>query len=350
MYTEQDYDVIKNRMLNSLNSDIDKREGSFVNDMYSPMSIEFAKAYIEMDNLHSIMFVNSAFDEDLDNKVSEFGVLRKLGERAKGTVKFLGDNDTLVPRNMSIFTDGGYEYVTISQSYIKEGYADILVEAKEIGEIYNIEASASWLLPKDITVNELSNPLKFEGGVDIEADEDLRIRFFDTVQNVRTSGNKNDYEYWAKEVTGVFNAEVYPKWNGANSVKVVASGENRLPLESGILKNCENHIKSICPVCSNVTVITTSLFNVSIVANVTVSSDVVDETVKAEVEKAIRDYLGTCTDKIYYNKLVAKMLSCNGVIDYSVLTVNGLTSATTSIPVDSVVNIQAITITTSVGA
>ena len=46
VYSEQDYETIKNRMLDVLDTTLDKREGTFINDMYSPMAIEFAKTYI----------------------------------------------------------------------------------------------------------------------------------------------------------------------------------------------------------------------------------------------------------------------------------------------------------------
>lgn len=349
MYEEQDYDVIKNRMLNNLDYDIDKREGSFINDMYSPISIEFAKTYMEMDNLHSIMFVEDAFGEDLDKRVYEFGIPRKLGDRARGTITFKGDNDILVPRNIEVYTDGGYKYITISQGYIKNGTVDILVEADLVGEKYNIEANAIWELPNEVVVDELSNKEGFEGGVDIESDEDLRKRFFDTIQNVRTSGNKNDYEYWAKEVVGVYNADVYPLWNGNGTVKVVASGEGRLPLDEETLNNCKAYIIDSAPIGATVTVITTSLFNVTINANLIFDKDYNESDVKSEVEKAIKSYISSCVDKIYYNKLGAKILSCNGIIDYETLTVNGKTDSIISIPADSVASIESINITSSVG-
>ena len=350
MFQEQDYDVIKNRMLNNLDYDIDKREGSFINDMYSPMAIEFAKTYMEMDNIHSIMFVDSAFGEDLDKKTYEFGIPRKLGERAKGVVKFKGEDKTLVPRNMTISTDGGFKYITISQGYIVDGEIDILVEAEEVGELYNIGSNAKWELPNEIVVSELVNESDFEGGIDIEDDEELRKRFFDTVQNVRTSGNKNDYEYWAKEVVGVYNADVYPLHFGPGTVKVVASGEGRLPLSSEILENCRDFILDSAPIGATVTVITTSLFNVTINADLIIDEEYNEDDVKAEVEKAIRSHIGTCVDKIYYNKLGAKILSCNGVIDYTNLTVNDSTSSVVTIPTDNVASIEVINISSSVGA
>lgn len=350
MYSEESFEIIKERMLNNLEYDIDKREGSFINDMYAPIASEFIKAYMEMDNVHSILFVEDALGEDLDKKVFEFGVPRKLGERAKGILTFKGDENTLVPRNMEVTTDGNFRYITISQGYIKNGFVDIEVEADLVGTKYNIEANTTWNLPTEIIINEVVNNNNFDGGINIESDDDLKKRFFEVVQNIRTSGNVNDYKFWSKEVVGVSNVDVYPLHAGNGTVKVVASGDNRLPLDEDTLINCRQHVLESCPIGATVTVITTSLFNVSIelAVNVDVDYNLVD--VKKEIEKSIRDYIGICIDKIYYNKLAAKVLSCNGVIDYTILTVNGSTNSIINIPVDNVANIQAINITTSVGA
>ena len=344
MYTEQSYEAIKQRMLDSLKYDIDKREGTFINDIYSPISVEFAKAYMEMDNVHSVMFVEDAYEDDLDKQVNEFGVPRKMGEKATGTLTFKGVDDVLVPRNMSVFTDGGFEYVTTSQGYIKDGVINIEVEAKNVGAIYNIEPNTVWKIPNEVIVFEITNNNNFEGGIDIETDEDLKERFFEAVRNVRTSGNVNDYKYWAKEIDGVYNVEVYPLWSGNGTVKVVASKENRLPLDEETLESCETHINNNAPIGATVTVITTSLFDVNINADVTVSEGFDKSSVKLAIEEAIKTYIGTCVDKIYYNKIGAMILGVEGVIDYTSLTVNSGTSSSISIPSDNVANVQSINV------
>ena len=341
---EESFDTIKSRMLNNLDTDLDKREGSFINDMYAPVSVELAKAYMEMDNVYSVMFVANAYGVDLDNKANEFGVFRKLGDRAKGKVKFKGKDNTLIPRNMEIFTDGGYKYITTSQAFIQGGEVEINVEADLVGGIYNIEANAKWQLPTDVIVNEIVNDSPFKGGLDVENDEEFRIRFFDMVRSPRTSGNVNDYEFWAKEVIGVFNAEVYPLWSGNGTVKVVASGENRKPLEHDILQNCISYIKEKHPIGANVTVVTTTQFDITVTTTVEIESDFDSSVVKKEVEKVIRDHIDACVDKIYRNKLMAKILSVEGVVDYSILTINSKTDAITQIPADSYCNIASVTV------
>lgn len=52
MYSTQTYDVIKNRTLSNIDLDVYKGEGSFLNDMVSPINTELAKFYIELSYLH----------------------------------------------------------------------------------------------------------------------------------------------------------------------------------------------------------------------------------------------------------------------------------------------------------
>ena len=41
-YNQETYEAIRDRMLNRMPNDIDKREGSFVSNMVSPVGFEFA--------------------------------------------------------------------------------------------------------------------------------------------------------------------------------------------------------------------------------------------------------------------------------------------------------------------
>ena len=70
------YETIKQRILDSIVIDIDKREGSFTNNMISPVVEELAKAYINMSDILSLGFIEDNFDTFLDQRVSEFGVYR----------------------------------------------------------------------------------------------------------------------------------------------------------------------------------------------------------------------------------------------------------------------------------
>ena len=77
MYSEQTYEVIKQRILDNIALDIDKREGSILNTFASANAMSLAKAYIEMGDILSLGFIEDTFDTYLDKIVTEFGVYRK---------------------------------------------------------------------------------------------------------------------------------------------------------------------------------------------------------------------------------------------------------------------------------
>ena len=66
MFSNQTYEIIRQRILNNINIDIDKREGSFLSNMVSAISEDLAKNYINMGDILSLGFIEDTFDTYLD--------------------------------------------------------------------------------------------------------------------------------------------------------------------------------------------------------------------------------------------------------------------------------------------
>ena len=96
MYSQQTYEVIKERTLDNINLDIDKREGSILNTLASANAMSLAKAYMDMSDIMSIVFIEDTFDNFLDKRLSEFGVYRKTGTKATGQIKVTGKEGTVI--------------------------------------------------------------------------------------------------------------------------------------------------------------------------------------------------------------------------------------------------------------
>ncbi|WP_143477423.1 baseplate J/gp47 family protein, partial [Clostridioides difficile] len=228
MYSSQTYDVVKNRTLSNIDLEVYKGEGSFLSDMVSPVNAELAKFYIELSYLHKKAFIEDNFDDFLDKRVNEFGVYRKLGTEATGEVIFEGKVGTTI-QNGTIISYNELLFVVIKDIVISSEIEQNTspVQALEIGIRYNIPASTEFKLQDEINgITKIYNDLAFRGGTEIETDEELKERFYKIQKNQATSGNKAHYEAWALEVEGVYNAKVYPRWNGAGTVKVLLFGQN----------------------------------------------------------------------------------------------------------------------------
>ena len=347
MFSEQTYEVIKQRILDNIDKDIDKREGSFTNTMVSPIAVELAQTYIGFEHILNLLFVADSYGEYLDKKASEFGIYRKSGIKARGIVRIYGPDDTVIPRNAILTTESGLTFVVYRQDYIKKDYVDIIVEANEIGELYNIDKGSTWNLTitdgkNTIEAYNIENSSSIIGGVEIETDEQLRDRILEQARNPATTGNEQDYINWCKEVDGVFNVTVRPCWNGPNTVKLIISDENKQPLPQSIVDECNEHIQNIRPILADVTVVNPTIFDVDV--SLTIYTTTNTDDVKEQIKYVTVENLKKCNDKIRLNTLGAEYLSIEGVVDYDLLAVNGSTNTVIDIPVDSVAMLRNLTV------
>ena len=267
-YNQETYQAIRQRMLNNMFNDIDKREGSFVSNMVSPVGVEFAKYYMELDNILSIMFLEDATNEFLDKKVYDFGIERKQGSFSRGYIKITGENGTFIPQYSEVLSQSGLMFFTMSDVWINEGVATVEVEASNVGAEYNLIPNSIDKFSKEIYgVVSVTNEEEFTEGASVETDEELRERFFEIIRRPATSGNIYHYEQWAKEVDGVNQARVKPLWNGAGTVKVVVSNNNNI-VDSEIVQKCQEHINNVRPIGAEVTVVTPTALDIDVTANI----------------------------------------------------------------------------------
>lgn len=349
MYSEQTYDVIKERILDNNTSTVDKSEGSFTHDMIAPMATEFARAYIEFENMLKVMFVEDAYDEYLDKKAAELGMERKLGNKAQGTVRVYGPENTLIPRNATIVTEEGLIFFVYRQVYIKSEYVDVLVEAEDVGEAYNITSNVLWSTTitdsenNTIEVENIVNYNSFSGGVEIESDDDFRDRIFEQAKNPSTSGNAQDYINWCKEIDSIENVTVRPLWDGANTVKLIVSDKDKKPVSDIILKKCKEYIEDVRPILADVTVCNPTIFDVNISINIYTTYSA--EIIRAEIKDITDEFLKNCNNIIQLNRLGSEYLAIEGILDYSNFTINGSSNTLLTIPDDSVPVLKNLNIT-----
>lgn len=340
MFSNQTYEVIKQRILDNVNVDIDKREGSFTSNMISPLAEELAKAYINMSDILSLGFIEDTFDAYLDKRVSEFGVYRKEGAKSVGEIKVEGkegatiENGTLVKANDLYFTV--LNDIELPNDNI------LYVEANEVGYKYNLLANTEFeLVEKNDKVARLVNEIDFSKGVDVESDEDLRKRFVKVVNNPSTSGNKAHYEEWALEVDGVGRAIVYPLWNGNGTVKVMIVGNDNKSVSEDIINNCKLHIEENMPIGCQLTVTTPTLLNVSVKASIELKEGYDIEDVKLGFEASLNEYLKDVTTELTYSKVYGLLANHLGIEDITSLLVND-NNINISIAEDKIINISEI--------
>ncbi|MCC0784250.1 baseplate J/gp47 family protein [Clostridioides sp. ES-S-0108-01] len=324
MYSTQTYDVIKNRTLSNIDLDVYKGEGSFLNDMVSPINTELAKFYIELSYLHKKVFIEDNFDDFLDKRVNEFGVYRKLGTEATGEVIFEGKVGTVI-QNGTIISYNDLLFVVIKDieigSEIEQNTSQ--VQALEVGIRYNIPANTEFKLQNEISgITKIYNNLAFQGGTEIETDEELKERFYKIQKNQATSGNKAHYEEWALEVEGVYNAKIYPRWDGPGTIKVLIFGENNQAVDTEVIERCKEHIEEEMPIGPALTVLTPTILDINISASIKLEAGYTLDFVKESFLESINNYLINVNKEIIYTKVSAILASVEGLHDFSNLLLN----------------------------
>ena len=341
MYSQQTYEVIKERTLDNINLDIDKREGSILNTLASANAMSLVKAYMDMSDIMSIGFIEDTFDNFLDKRVGEFGVYRKTGTKATGQIKVTGKEGTVIS-NGTYFLCNDLRFIMLNDIVIGEEDDICYVEAEEVGYKYNLPSGNTFaLIDKIEGVESLVNEEIFKNGVDIESDEDLRKRFVKVVNNPSASGNKNHYEEWALEVNGVGRVVVYPLHAGNGTVKVMVIGNDNKPVGDDVLENARLHIEENMPIGCQLTVVTPTNLNIVISSSIELKEGYELGEIKTEFEDKLNDYLKTVTNELTYSKVYGLLANILGVEDIASLTINNK-NTNISITEDKIANISSI--------
>lgn len=330
-FTNETEEAILTRMLTAMRDDVGKRQGDIAYDLSDPAAQEFAQAYIALDQTLGYAFLNEDMPSDLLTlAASDFGVDRKPAVVAKGEVTLNGPQGQLVPKSTQVRTDDGIYFQTINDVTLTSGTAKTIGEAIVGGTDGNVDIGEINTVVGDLAgVLTVINESAYDTGVDEESDESLLQRVYDKVRKPATSGNVYHYEQWAREVSGVGAARVYPIWNGPGTVKVVLLGDDKLAPSQPVIDATIAHIEEERPVGASVTIIGATEVAINITADLTLASGAVIDDVKADIEKGVHAYLDSLAFKdnlIRYTRIAAVLLDIPRVVDYGNLTVNGGTA------------------------
>jgi uncharacterized phage protein gp47/JayE len=216
-----------------------------------------------LDFLADQIFPDTATDEYMTRHGSLFGITRTPATYATGNVVFTGTNATVIPEGTLLRRpDDGAEYETDADGTIASGTATIAVTASEAGEDGNADVGTTLNLVTPISgVTSAATVASggLDGGTDEETDDALRVRVQERMADQPHGGKESDYVTWAKEVSGVTRAWVYPLELGVGTVTVRFvrddDGEGSAIIPSaGEVTTVQEYIDELRPVTAAVTV------------------------------------------------------------------------------------------------
>lgn len=352
---EQDYEYILASYLGNVRDDVDKREGSIIWDAGAPCCIEIAKAYLYLQAMILNAFAATAQSPFLEYRCAEQGIEREPATYAK---------------RLGVFTDGdgepypiaiGTEFSTVSETnlvnfkvisvYTKDGetvagsYILQCTETGTIGNEYFGEIVPVLNLSGLATATLTDILVPGENDQDIE---DLRQKYFETVNQKPFGGNITDYRQYVESLEGVGICQIYSTWNGGGTVKISFIDSSFNVPSSTLIETVQNAVdphyndeyagKGLgkAPIGHVVTVVGGTALKIDIEAEVeykkAYSSQVVNPNIKTNIENyflSLRkewdqaDDLNNYSLKVIIARVRSAILNTTGVENITSCKLNG---------------------------
>lgn len=318
-------EVILERMLSRMDTDLQTREGSYAYDQAAPIAQEFWRVLVTLDELIEAFYVTPKSGNYLDEHAKLFALARRTGSKATATLILKGNSGTVVPAG-TVFYAGELGFELLDDVVIQDETAEGLVQATQVGAKYNVAAGTMTQVLRTISGLRSFYNVAAEGGSDPESDDALFARLDEKRKRPPTSGNPAHYKEWALSVDGVGIARVTPVWMGPGTVLVLIAGHDRHPVDSAIVSACAAYIETQRPVGADVTVRSAKAVEVDVSAQVILESGASLVSVTQAFTGKLDAYLAGLAMEaftIYWTKVGAILQSIDGVVDYTGLTLNG---------------------------
>ncbi len=319
-------ETILERILSRMDTDLQTREGSYAYDQAAPIAFEIWRVFMTLDELIEAFYVNEDSGPYLDAHAALFAMVRRAGTKAAGKVRLFGRDGVEIPAGTAFYA-GGLEFQLAADAVIRDGSAAGYLQAGAVGQKYNVPAGSINQILRNIPGLERFECGETAGGTDPEGDAPLYERLDEKRKRPPTSGNPAHYREWALSVDGVGAVRVTPLWKGPGTVLVLIAGYDRRPVDHVVVDACKAYIESQRPVGADVTVASAKAVEVDVSAQVVLSPTASPAAVEAAFTAKLDAYLtGLAFEEftVFVRGVGALLLSCDGVVDYSGLTVNGV--------------------------
>lgn len=318
-YENMTYEVIIQRMLDRIPSEFDKREGSIIYDALAPAAAELAQLYVELDVVLNETFADTATGDYLDRRCAERGLLRK--EATYTTVQ-----GEFTPSTVDVV---GYRFRCGEHYYIATAQDTLVAEAS--GSAAN--GITGQLIPVDYvegletaTITKVLIP-----GEDAETDDDLRNRYYNSIDSQAFGGNIQDYKEKTNDIDGVGGVKVTPVWNGGGTVLLtIIASDYSVPSEA-LIGTVQTSIDAIAPIGHTVTVKGVNGARIDITTDITYQDgwdwSATGDLIKAAIDdyflSLAKEWEGSTNLVVRISGIEQKILACQGVLDVQNTLLNG---------------------------
>lgn len=321
------YDIL-NRMKDGIQTEADKREGTWTADNLQAVANELARIYDQdIETILPQAFVATADGENLDKACSDYGITRRQATAAEVLVTLTGTPGFYYW--LEVYADELAFLVPEAIQIPNSGTVTAVAVCMVTGEVGNV-AAGTISKASDRRITKVTNAMDATGGYDRETDEVLRERTLEHIRTPANSGNIAHYVQWAKEISGVHKVKVYDLARGAGTVDVVIIADDNTVPPPKLLEEVLENIETQRPIGADVQVLSAEAVDLVVEAQVIVQPGYTAEGVKNSLYKELKAYcegIAFASGTISYLGIANRIFSCPGVVDVTAYTVNGGTAS-----------------------
>lgn len=282
------------RMRDALKNPVNKVEGGFCMDNLQAVAEEMARMdAMEVQPIPDRVLLDTAEGEFLDRRALDYNETRNPAVASVGTLLFTGEPGAAVPIGTEALS-GTLVFETTSTGQVDAGgNCEVAGRSQTAGTAGNVDADTITTLRAAIDgIKSVTNPAPFKGGAAAESDDSFRKRVLEKIRRPITSGNRNHYIYWAKQVSGVGGAKCLgSEVCGPGKVRVIVLSDQLGVPDKVTLNNVRDHIEEERPIGANVSVVAAASKAVNVAAVVTVASGCNIADIKQNVQAILQEYI-----------------------------------------------------------
>ena len=321
--------------------------GSYADATLGAVAGQLSELYQVLPAVVSMLFVDEYSGPYIDLVGSTyFNITRRPGTRARCSITLNGDAGTTLPAGTVFLTRSGLEFLLVEDVTISQtGKGTGILEAAETGAAYNVgEGEINRMYINAVGLSSYTNG-EAQGGTDTESDAALLARIRERREKPANGANGWQYRQWALSVAGVGDAKVVELSDGPGTVGVTIVDSSMAPASPEIVEAVQTELDENRPVGASVAVAAPGSVELDVSAVVVITAATTAQTVKETFSARLGDYIeeiirakygtiyyGPEEDGPYtviYNRILALLLTIDGVENAASLTINGGTDDVT---------------------
>lgn len=335
-YRDNTFEVIKARMLDMVDADVDKREGSLIYNAVAAVASELEQCYIAIQTILDDVDPATASLDGLTLLGTAFGLAPKEATYAKirAEFTFLSGYEPIMtgysftsPINKLTYTVG--EPINGS-STVYAAYCDT------IGTVGNIQTAV--LIPTSEIEGLASAKCTAleEASTEEETLAEFRQRYYNALRVKPFAGNIDYYRQVVGELDKVGGVQVHPCWNGGGTVNVCVISDTYGVFDTEDLQRIQKAVdpthndsrvktgSGLAPIDHDVTVTTPDIAYIDV--SLTMEGDYSQKDVYTAIESYFAslqedwsnaDDYGEYHTNVYRSQIIAKVMSVSGVTNVS---------------------------------